>query len=52
MDDNKQMEAELAFMEAMRAYRRAKESGDAEAIREAERRWQEQVRQELRGAQE
>ena len=47
-DDNTQeMESELAFMSAMRAYRRAKESGDPEAIAAAEQAWQEQVRAEL-----
>ena len=44
---DEEMASELAFMSAMRAYRRARESGDPEAIAEAERAWQEQVRGEL-----
>ncbi len=47
MDNSKEMEDELGFLNAMNAYRRAKDSGDPEAIREAEKAWQEQVRSEL-----
>lgn len=47
MDNEKEMEGELGFLNAMNAYRRAKESGDPDAIRDAERAWQEQVRNEL-----
>lgn len=41
------LQSELDFMTAMRAYRRAKDSGDRAAIAEAERALQEQVRAEL-----
>ena len=47
MEDEEELKSELEFMEAMRAYRRARESGDDEAIREAENAWREQVRKEL-----
>lgn len=41
------MDAELAFLSAMRAYRQARESGDREAIAAAEQAWREMVRQEM-----
>ena len=47
MDNDEELKSELEFMEAMRAYRRARESGDATAMREAEDAWREQVRSEL-----
>lgn len=47
--NNKEMENELGFLQAMNAYRAAKASGDAEAVRKAEDAWREQVRSELAG---
>lgn len=49
MQDNQELESELAFMAAMRRYRQAKESGSAKDIQEAEDAWREQVRSELTG---
>lgn len=49
MQNNQELESELAFMEAMRRYRQAKESGSAEDIQKAEDAWREQVRSELAG---
>lgn len=49
-DKDAQMEYELRFLEAMNAYRRAKETGDEQEIAEAEKAWQEVVREELRHA--
>ncbi|MDO4807285.1 MAG: hypothetical protein Q4A07_08555 [Coriobacteriales bacterium] len=50
--DNKEMENELGFLQAMNAYRSAKAAGDAEAMRKAEDAWREQVRAELTGGRE
>ncbi|MBR3226399.1 MAG: hypothetical protein IKF78_13850 [Atopobiaceae bacterium] len=47
MEGEEELRSELEFMEAMRAYRRARESGDAEAIQKAEDAWRQQVRDEL-----
>lgn len=49
MEDTNEAElkGELDFLAAMNAYRRAKESGDADKIREAEDAWRAQVRDEL-----
>lgn len=49
MDNNNEQEldSELAFMEAMRRYRSVKESGDPEAIHEAEEALREHVRSEF-----
>ncbi len=46
-DENRELAGELAFMEAMRAYRAARDSGDAEATAAAEEAWREMVRGEL-----
>lgn len=47
MEDSKELESEMQFLDAMRAYRRARESGDPQAIQEAENAWREQVRREM-----
>jgi len=44
-----ELKGELDFLAAMNAYRRAKESGDADKIRDAEDAWRAQVRGELTG---
>ncbi|MBR3317712.1 MAG: hypothetical protein IKG21_07880 [Atopobiaceae bacterium] len=46
-DESQEMEYELAFLSAMRAFRAARDSGDAEAIAQAEKTLQEVVRGEL-----
>ena len=43
------MQNELDFLAAMQAYRRAKETGDADAIAKAEEAWRQQVRGEFAG---
>jgi hypothetical protein len=45
--NEEELQGELDFLAAMNAYRRAKESGDADRIREAEEAWRAQVRDEL-----
>lgn len=40
-------ETELGFLNAMQAYRKAKDSGDEKAMQEAEDAWRERVRAEL-----
>ena len=47
MEESKELKSELEFLDAMHAYRRAKESGDPKAIQEAEDAWREQVRREM-----
>lgn len=47
MQNNTELEAELAFLEVQRRYRQARESGDPEAIKEAEEAWRAMVRAEL-----
>lgn len=46
-DESQEMEYELAFLSAMRAFRAARDSGDAETIAQAEKALQEVVRGEL-----
>ena len=46
-DKNKDMESEMAFMTAMRAFRAARDSGDAEATAAAEEALRNLVRDEL-----
>ena len=50
MDDatDGQMESEMAFLNAMRAFRTARDSGDAEAAATAEEAWRKLVLEELR----
>lgn len=47
MQSNNELEAELSFLEAQRRFKQARESGDPEAIREAEDAWRAMVRGEL-----
>ena len=47
MEDSKELKSELEFLDAMHAYRRARESGDPQAIQEAENAWRDQVRREM-----
>lgn len=47
MKSNNELESELAFLEAQRRFKQARESGDPEAIREAEDAWRAMVRGEL-----
>lgn len=47
MEEAGELHSELEFMQKMQAYRRARESGDPEAIQRAEDAWREQVRQEM-----
>lgn len=47
MQTNDESDSELAFLNAMQTYRRARESGDPKAIKEAEDAWREQVRKEM-----
>ena len=49
MQEETDMKDELDFLAAMQAYRRAKESGDPEAIAAAEEAWRQQVRGEFAG---
>ncbi|MBO7674752.1 MAG: hypothetical protein J6S63_07055 [Atopobiaceae bacterium] len=48
-ENESELKGELDFLAAMNAYRRAKETGDADKIREAEEAWRAQVRGELAG---
>jgi len=47
MQDETGMKDELDFLAAMQAYKRAKETGDPEAIAAAEEAWRQQVRGEF-----
>ena len=46
-ENKDELKSELDFLAAMQAYRNARDSGDAEAIRAAEDAWREQVRREI-----
>lgn len=48
VEQNSEMDSELAFLSAMQAYRMARESGDAEATAAAEEAWRNLVREELK----
>jgi hypothetical protein len=47
LDKSPELDSEMAFLEAMRVYRQARESGDPQAIAEAEEAWRGMVRQEM-----
>ena len=45
---NSEMDSELAFLNAMQAFRSARDSGDLEAAAAAEEAWRQLVRNELK----
>ncbi len=45
---NSEMDSELAFLNAMQAFRSARDSGDLEAAAAAEEAWRQLVRDELK----
>lgn len=47
-EQNSEMDSELAFLNAMQAFRSARDSGDSEAAAAAEEAWRQLVRNELR----
>lgn len=47
MEESRELKSELEFLDAMHAYRRARESGDPQAIKDAEDAWRDQVRREM-----
>ncbi len=47
-EQNGEMDSELAFLNAMQAFRSARDSGDSEAAAAAEEAWRQLVRDELK----